>query len=83
MFIDRKMDKDDVVHIYHSIQWNFTQPLKRIKRCHLHTMDGPRDRHTGQSESDREAEMPCHSLYVTSKKKRYKQTYKTKRDSQT
>ena len=29
MSTDRRMDKEDVVHIY--IQWNTTQPLKIMK----------------------------------------------------
>ena len=32
MFNDRGLDKEDVVYI---TQWNNTQPLKRMKKCHL------------------------------------------------
>ena len=43
-------------------------------------MDGPRDCHTEWSKSDKN--IVWHPLYMNSKKKWYKWTYKTERDSQ-
>ena len=37
-------------------QWNVTQPLKGMK-CHLWHMNGARDDHIKQSESDRERQI--------------------------
>ena len=46
------------------IQWNITQPLKRMKWCHLHNMDGPRDYHTEWSNSGREREILYDITYM-------------------
>ena len=46
-------------------------------------MDGPRDRHTEWSNSDREGEIPYDIPYVESKKKWYKRTYLQNRKKHT
>ena len=71
MSIDRGMNKEDVVHIYHGIlfshkkEWN--NPI-------CSNMDGHRDSHTEWSKSDRERQI-YDIAYMWNIKKGYKWTH--------
>ena len=51
MFIDRWMDKEDVIHIYNGLPLNHQ---KEWNNAICSNMDGSRDYHTKYSKSERE-----------------------------
>ena len=55
MSTDRRMDKEDVVHIYNGI---LVSHKKEWNTAIFSNMDGPRDDHTKWSKSERERQIP-------------------------
>ena len=66
MYIGRKMDKEDVIHIYNGIllshqnEWN---------NAICSNLDGSRECHTEWSKSDRDGELSCDVPYMWSLKR--------------
>ena len=58
--INRRMDKEDMVHIYNGI---LLSPKKEQNKAFCSYTNGPRDYHTKWSKSDRERQI-SHNTYV-------------------
>ena len=76
MCIDRRMDKEDAVHIHNGILPNH---LKEWNKAICSNMDGPRACYTQWSKSDREAEISYHIPHMWNLKRNdtNELTYKT------
>ena len=61
MFIDRWIDKEDMVCIYNGIQLSHK---KEWSNAICSNMDGPRDYHTKWSKSERERQIPNDVTYM-------------------
>ena len=72
MSINRGMDKEDVVHIYNGI---LLSHKKEQSNAICSNLDGPRDRHTEWSKSDRERQILYVIAYMWNLKKGHKWTY--------
>ena len=66
MFIDKWMDKEDVVHIYNTI---LLHHVKEWNNTICSNMDGPEDYHTKWSKSDRERQTSYDIVYMWNLKK--------------
>ena len=61
MFIDKWIDKEDMVCIYNGIQLSHK---KEWSNAICSNMDGPRDYHTKWSKSERERQIPNDVTYM-------------------
>ena len=61
MFIDRGMDKEDVVHIYNGL---LLSHKKELNNAIYRNMGGPRDYYTKWSKPDRERQIPYDITYM-------------------
>ena len=61
MFIDRGMDKEDVVHIYNRISLSHK---KEQKNAICSSMDEPRDYHSKWNRSNGEGQLSHDSIYM-------------------
>ena len=77
MFIDRWMDKEDVVHLYNGILLSHKKEWNNAIRSHI---DGFRDYHTKWHKPERERQM--YHLYVKLKIYANGLIYKTEIDPQ-
>ena len=77
MPIDRRMDKEEVVHIYNGI---LLSHKKEQNNAICNNMDGPGDCHTEWSKSDTERQI-YDTAYMWNLKKWYKWTYLQNRES--
>ena len=66
MFIDRGMDKEDVVHIYDGI---LLSHKKEWNNAICSNVDGPRDCHTEWNKSDKERQISYDTIYMWNLKK--------------
>ena len=65
MVIDRRVDKEDVVHTYNGILLNHEKEWNNAIWSHA---DGPRYYHTKWSTSDREMKISCDITYMWNQK---------------
>ena len=72
MSINRRMDKEDVVHIYNEILLSYE---KEQNNAICSNMDGPRDCLTEWGNSDRERQISDDMTYMRNLQKGYKWTY--------
>ena len=81
MSTDRRMDKEDVVHIYNGI---LLSHKNEQNNAICSNMDGSRDCHTEWSKSDRERQVSYDIAYMWNLKKNgtNELTYKTEIESQ-
>ena len=77
MSIDRRIDKEDVVHIYNGI---LLSHKKERNNAICSNTDGPRDCHTEWSKSDRERQISYAITYMWNLKKWYKWIYSQNRN---
>ena len=82
MFIDRGMDKEDVVHTYNGI---LLSHKKEWNNAICSNMDGPGDYHTKWSKSEKEQQISYYIAYMWNLKKNdtNELIYKIETDSQT
>ena len=81
MSINRRLDKDDVIHIYYGI---LLSHKKGWNNSTYSNMDGPRDNHTKWRKSDRRRQTSCiASMWNIRKNYTNEHIYKTETDSQT
>ena len=71
MPIDRRMDKEDVVHIYDGILLSHKKELNWVM---CRDVDGYRDRHTEGSKSEREKQISYINAYMWNLEKSYRRT---------
>ena len=69
MSIDRRMDKEDVVHIYNGILLSHKKERNWVI---CSDMDGPRDCHTEGSKSEREKQILYINAYMWNLEKWYR-----------
>ena len=62
MSIDRWMDKENVVVIFHTVE--YYSAIKELDNAIFSNMDSTRDDHTKQSKSKREREIPYDITYM-------------------
>ena len=81
MSINRRMDKEDVVHIYNGI---LLSHKKEQNNAICSDMEGPRDCHTELSQTERERPIPYDITYMWNIKYDTNELiYETETDSQT
>ena len=71
MPIDRRMDEEDVVHIYNGILLSHTKERNWVI---CRDVDGPRDCHTEGRKSEREKQISYINAYMWSLEKWYRRT---------
>ena len=65
MSMDRRMDKEDVVHIY---IMEYYSAFRKRNNAIRSNKDGPRDDHTKSSKSEQERQIPYNITYLWKRK---------------